>query len=134
MTIDGVHDLTSFNKTTEALTSAGLSGKDQSNIFKILASILHLGDISITLGKASTSFCSLNDWYNIEEELLSLNFRVSKINHQFKILVKPLNINLSPSFRFKPIRKELLYDKPWRSRYVYWNYFKGLLCKLIFAI
>jgi len=50
MYIDGVDDLARFNKTMEALTAAGFSGKSQSSMLKIFASILHLGDISISKG------------------------------------------------------------------------------------
>ncbi|KAK5647331.1 hypothetical protein RI129_002223 [Pyrocoelia pectoralis] len=43
--IDGVSDLKSFQETVNALTLLGFSEEEQKNIFLILASILHMGNI-----------------------------------------------------------------------------------------
>lgn len=45
--VDGVDDLESFEETVQALVTLGFSWKDQENMFKILAGILHLGNIGI---------------------------------------------------------------------------------------
>ena len=48
--IDGVDDLKEFGYTTEAFKLLGFTDKDQSNIFKILGGILHLGNVEIESG------------------------------------------------------------------------------------
>ncbi|XP_053196652.1 unconventional myosin-Vb-like [Scomber japonicus] len=45
--IDGVNDAEDFQKTREAFTLLGIKESSQSSIFKIMASILHLGNIQI---------------------------------------------------------------------------------------
>lgn len=49
--IDGVDDLKEFLATQEAFRLLGFNQKDQSNIFKILAGILHLGNVEIEPGQ-----------------------------------------------------------------------------------
>ncbi|XP_060520743.1 unconventional myosin-Va isoform X2 [Cylas formicarius] len=44
-TVPGVHDLTQFEETVQALATLGFSETDQENVFKILAGVLHLGNI-----------------------------------------------------------------------------------------
>ncbi|KAL4719946.1 hypothetical protein ACJJTC_002129, partial [Scirpophaga incertulas] len=43
--IDGVDDLRAFNETRTALTTLGVTDTEQQNMFTILASILHLGNV-----------------------------------------------------------------------------------------
>ncbi|XP_068190695.1 unconventional myosin-Vb isoform X2 [Antennarius striatus] len=45
--IEGVNDAEDFKKTREALTLLGIKDSSQSNIFRVLASILHLGNVEI---------------------------------------------------------------------------------------
>ncbi|XP_040013445.1 unconventional myosin-Vb isoform X4 [Xiphias gladius] len=45
--IEGVNDAEDFKKTREAFTLLGIKDSSQSNIFKIMASILHLGNVAI---------------------------------------------------------------------------------------
>ncbi|XP_024154418.1 unconventional myosin-Vb [Oryzias melastigma] len=45
--IEGVNDAEDFRKTREAFTLLGIKDSSQSSIFKIVASILHLGNIQI---------------------------------------------------------------------------------------
>ncbi|XP_026153683.1 unconventional myosin-Vb isoform X2 [Mastacembelus armatus] len=45
--IEGVNDAEDFRKTREAFTLLGIKESSQSNIFKVIASILHLGNIEI---------------------------------------------------------------------------------------
>ncbi|CAK6980853.1 unconventional myosin-Vb-like [Scomber scombrus] len=45
--IDGVNDAEDFQKTREAFTLLGIKENNQSSIFQIIASILHLGNIQI---------------------------------------------------------------------------------------
>lgn len=46
--IDGVDDLGAFRETTNALTVLGFSDRELTDMFRILASILHLGNIKFT--------------------------------------------------------------------------------------
>ncbi|XP_041825966.1 unconventional myosin-Vb isoform X2 [Melanotaenia boesemani] len=45
--IEGVNDADDFRKTREAFTLLGIKDSSQSSIFKIMASILHLGNVEI---------------------------------------------------------------------------------------
>ncbi|XP_026828579.1 unconventional myosin-Va isoform X1 [Ooceraea biroi] len=47
-TIDGVDDLEYFNETIDALTMLGFTSKQQDDMLRILASILHLGNVHIS--------------------------------------------------------------------------------------
>ena len=49
-TIDNVDDEKEFGKTHEALKLLGFSEEDAKNIYKILAGILHLGNVKISPG------------------------------------------------------------------------------------
>ncbi len=44
MDIDGVDDREYYNKTKKAMTIVGIAEEKQKEIFKLLASILHLGN------------------------------------------------------------------------------------------
>ncbi|XP_013136576.1 PREDICTED: unconventional myosin-Va [Papilio polytes] len=45
--IDGVDDLRTFNETRNALTTLGVSETEQANMFTVLATVLHLGNIQL---------------------------------------------------------------------------------------
>ena len=45
--IDGVDDLACFEETVSALTMLGFTYKQQDDMFRILAAILHLGNVDI---------------------------------------------------------------------------------------
>lgn len=45
--IDGVNDLTCFDETITALTMLGFSSKQQDDMLRILAAIMHLGNVNI---------------------------------------------------------------------------------------
>ena len=53
--IDGVDDLKEFLVTQEAFRLLGFNQKDQTSIFKILAGILHLGNVEIEPGQGEKS-------------------------------------------------------------------------------
>ncbi|XP_023938107.2 unconventional myosin-Va [Bicyclus anynana] len=46
--IDGVNDFKTFNETKTALTTLGVTESEQQNMFTVLASILHLGNVDLT--------------------------------------------------------------------------------------
>ena len=60
--IDGVDDLKEFLATKDAFKLLGFSAKEQSNIFKILAGILHLGNVVFEAGqgKMDSESCSIS--------------------------------------------------------------------------
>ncbi|XP_026332602.1 unconventional myosin-Va [Hyposmocoma kahamanoa] len=47
-TIDGVDDLKAFNETRSALITLGVTETEQQNMFTVLATILHIGNIEMT--------------------------------------------------------------------------------------
>ena len=60
--IDGVDDCKEFLATKEAFKLLGFSAKEQGNIFKILAGILHLGNVVFEAGsgKMDSESCSIS--------------------------------------------------------------------------
>ena len=59
--IDNVDDEKEFGKTHEALKLLGFSEEDGRNIYKIMAAILHLGNVKISLLSCSGSFENHNN-------------------------------------------------------------------------
>ena len=59
--IDGVDDLKEFKSTQDAFKLLGFSSKEQQNIYKILAGILHLGNVPFEAGsgKMDSESCSI---------------------------------------------------------------------------
>jgi myosin-5 len=53
--IEGVDDKAEFNATRESLTTIGVSASKQSEIFRILAALLHLGNVKITASRNDSS-------------------------------------------------------------------------------
>ena len=60
--IDGVDDLKEFKSTQDAFKLLGFSSKEQQNIYKILAGILHLGNVHFEAGqgKMDSESCSIS--------------------------------------------------------------------------
>ncbi|TNN44919.1 Unconventional myosin-Vb [Liparis tanakae] len=55
ISIEGVDDAEDLEKTREAFTLLGIKEASQSSIFKVVASILHLGNINISLDRGGDS-------------------------------------------------------------------------------
>lgn len=53
--INGVDDMKEFMATQDAFKLLGFSAKEQANIFRILAGILHLGNVAFEAGTGSKS-------------------------------------------------------------------------------
>ena len=53
--IDGMDDKTEFDATRESLSTIGVSKTKQAEIFKILAALLHIGNIKITASRTDSS-------------------------------------------------------------------------------
>lgn len=56
--IDGVDDKAEFDATRKSLTTIGVSDTTQSEIFRILAALLHLGNVKITATRTDSSLSS----------------------------------------------------------------------------
>ena len=53
--IDGVDDKAEFDATRKSLATIGVSQQDQTEIFRILAALLHLGNVKITATRTDSS-------------------------------------------------------------------------------
>ena len=53
--IDGVDDKTEFDATRQSLTTIGVSVRKQAEIFRILAALLHLGNVKITATRTESA-------------------------------------------------------------------------------
>ncbi|RZF37289.1 hypothetical protein LSTR_LSTR005621 [Laodelphax striatellus] len=106
-TIPGVDDKQCFNETYNALKTLGFSDRDINDLLKILAAILHLGNIKIEQGSESkssdseSSFIRENNTHlNILAELLQLDVKElrnwlchRRIVSMREMFDKPMNVN-----------------------------------------
>jgi myosin-5 len=57
-TVDGVDDKAEFEATKKSLTTIGVTSAQQSEIFKLLAALLHLGNVKITASRTDSVLAS----------------------------------------------------------------------------
>ncbi|KAK2576101.1 hypothetical protein KPH14_007435 [Odynerus spinipes] len=105
-TIEGVDDLVCFDETISALTMLGFTSKQQDDMLRILAAILHLGNVNISSfdaqsedGDTEASFISPTDRHLlIISELLGTDLNAMrkwlchrKIVSMREVFLKPMN-------------------------------------------
>lgn len=71
-TISGVDDAKEFRDTQEALSTVGISVERQWSIFKVLAALLHLGNVRITQARTDAVLSDDDPGLLIATELLGL--------------------------------------------------------------
>ncbi|OLY78766.1 Myosin-2 [Smittium mucronatum] len=78
--IVGVDDAKEFQSTCDALKVIGVDSENQWNLFKILASLLHIGEITFTeIGRGGSSISSSNNSLDKVADLLGLKkFEIEK--------------------------------------------------------
>ncbi|KAL6423898.1 hypothetical protein ACFW04_010377 [Cataglyphis niger] len=109
-TIDGVDDLACFDETISALTMLGFTSKQQEDMLRILAAILHLGNVEISNCKikdagdeevdTESSYISPSDRHLlIISELLGIDVKAMrkwlchrKIVSMREVFLKPMNV------------------------------------------
>ncbi|XP_008202902.1 unconventional myosin-Va isoform X2 [Nasonia vitripennis] len=99
--IDGVDDLQCFDETLTALTTLGFSSKQQDDVLRILAAVLHLGNVSVeSAGDAEgSSYIPPTDRHLLcMTELLGLDLQAMrkwlchrKIVSMREVILKPMN-------------------------------------------
>ena len=57
--IESIDDLEQFQATRNALTTLGISSEMQSQVFRVLAAILHLGNIDILDTRDQSESCQI---------------------------------------------------------------------------
>ncbi|XP_019883807.2 unconventional myosin-Va [Camponotus floridanus] len=110
-TIDGVDDLECFDETISALTMLGFTSKQQEDMLRILAAILHLGNVEISNCKVEdakdsevdteSSYISSSDRHLlIISELLDIDIKAMrkwlchrKIVSMREVFQKPMNVD-----------------------------------------
>lgn len=75
--IDGVDDLVCFDETITALTMLGFSSKQQDDMLRILAAIIHLGNVNIGNSDSQTTLNNEND---TETSYIHVNIDVQHLN------------------------------------------------------
>lgn len=105
--IDGVDDLLCFDETVSALTMLGFSSKQQDDMFRILAAIMHLGNVNIrgsdnqNMGNdTETSYITPSDKHLLVMcELLGIDVNAMrkwlchrKIVSMREVFLKPMNV------------------------------------------
>lgn len=120
--IDGVDDKKEFEDTCNALSLIGIDGEKQTQIFKILSGLLHLGNIDIPKTKNNASLSSDEPSLVKACELLGLD-PVSFAKWTVKKQIKT---------RFETINTDLKYHEAINARdavakYIYHNLFDWLV-------
>nr|KMM67387.1 myosin-2 [Coccidioides posadasii RMSCC 3488] len=71
--IDGVDDKAEFEATKKSLTTIGVSTETQTEIFRVLAALLHLGNVKITATRTDSSLSSSEPSLVNACEMLGIN-------------------------------------------------------------
>ncbi|KAK1883766.1 Unconventional myosin-Vb, partial [Dissostichus eleginoides] len=79
--IEGVNDAEDFKKTREALTMLGIKESSQSSIFKVVASILHLGNIEICAERDGESCHVSRDDLHLQHFSRLLGVELQQMEH-----------------------------------------------------
>ncbi|XP_033970578.1 unconventional myosin-Vb isoform X2 [Trematomus bernacchii] len=79
--IEGVNDADDFKKTREALTMLGIKESSQSSIFKVVASILHLGNIEICAERDGESCHVSRDDLHLQHFSRLLGVELQQMEH-----------------------------------------------------
>ncbi|XP_059214173.1 unconventional myosin-Vb isoform X2 [Centropristis striata] len=79
--IEGVNDAEDFKKTREAFTLLGIKESSQSSIFKVVASILHLGNIEICLERDGESCHVSRDDTHLKHFCRLLGVELQQMEH-----------------------------------------------------
>uniref|UniRef100_A0A8C6UTR1 Unconventional myosin-Vb n=1 Tax=Neogobius melanostomus TaxID=47308 RepID=A0A8C6UTR1_9GOBI len=79
--IEGVDDAEDFKKTREAFTLLGIKDSSQSSIFKVVASILHLGNIEICSERDGDSCHISRDDLHLKHFCRLLGVEVQQMEH-----------------------------------------------------
>ncbi|XP_069369831.1 unconventional myosin-Vb isoform X2 [Paralichthys olivaceus] len=79
--IEGVNDAEDFKKTKEAFTLLGVKDGSQSNIFRIMASILHLGNVQICSERDGESCHILRDDAHLKHFSRLLGVELQQMEH-----------------------------------------------------
>ncbi|KAK5900218.1 hypothetical protein CgunFtcFv8_025193 [Champsocephalus gunnari] len=79
--IEGVNDAEDFKKTREALTMLGIKESSQSSIFKVVASILHLGNIEICTERDGESCHVSRDDLHLQHFSRLLGVELQQMEH-----------------------------------------------------
>uniref|UniRef100_A0A6Q2XFM9 Myosin VB n=1 Tax=Esox lucius TaxID=8010 RepID=A0A6Q2XFM9_ESOLU len=78
--IEGVNDAEDFEKTREALTLLGVKESNQSSIFRVIASILHLGNVEICPERDGES-CHISDDPHLAHFCRLLGVELEQMEH-----------------------------------------------------
>ncbi|XP_041816149.1 unconventional myosin-Vb isoform X1 [Chelmon rostratus] len=79
--IEGVNDAEDFKKTREAFTLLGIKDSSQSSIFKVVASILHLGNVEICSERDGESCHIANDDLHLRHFCGLLGVELQQMEH-----------------------------------------------------
>ncbi|XP_056289192.1 unconventional myosin-Vb [Pseudoliparis swirei] len=81
ISIEGVDDAKDLEKTREAFTLLGIKEASQSSLFKVVASILHLGNINISLNRGGDSCHVSKDDLHLQHFCRLLGLELPQMEH-----------------------------------------------------
>jgi myosin-5 len=97
-TIPGVDDVKEFRDTQEALSTVGISVERQWSIFKVLAALLHLGNVNITQARTDAVLSDDDESLILATNLLGLpvsDFKKWTIKKQLATRTESVTTNLT---------------------------------------
>lgn len=96
--IPGVDDVKEFRDTQEALSTVGISVEQQWSIFKVLAALLHLGNVNITQARTDAVLSDEDESLILATNLLGLpvtDFKKWTIKKQLATRTESVTTNLT---------------------------------------
>ncbi|OXV11732.1 hypothetical protein Egran_00505 [Elaphomyces granulatus] len=124
-TIDGVDDKSEFEATRRSLTTIGVSEETQASIFRILAALLHLGNVKITATRTDSSLSSTEPSVIRACEMLGID-----VNEFAKWIVKKQLITRGEKITSNLTQQQATVVRDSVSKFIYSSLFDWLVDRI----
>lgn len=123
--IDGVDDKAEFEATRKSLTTIGVSEQDQTEIFRVLAALLHLGNVKITATRTDSSLSPSEPSLVRACEMLGID-----VNEFAKWIVKKQLITRGEKITSNLTQQQALVVRDSVAKFIYSSLFDWLVDKI----
>ncbi|KAJ5320518.1 hypothetical protein PENANT_c033G03137 [Penicillium antarcticum] len=124
-TIDGVDDKAEFEATRKSLATIGVPTEDQTGIFRVLAALLHLGNVKITATRTESSLSSTEPALVRACELLGID-----ANEFARWIVKKQLITRGEKITSNLTQQQALVVRDSVAKFIYSSLFDWLVDKI----
>ncbi|KAJ5584086.1 uncharacterized protein N7459_003886 [Penicillium hispanicum] len=123
--IDGVDDKAEFEATRKSLATIGVSEQDQTEIFRVLAALLHLGNVKITATRTDSSLSSSESSLVRACEMLGID-----VNEFAKWIVKKQLITRGEKITSNLTQQQAIVVRDSVAKFIYSSLFDWLVDKI----